>query len=394
MGKARWEKGNRLMGFRWGNLFRFFCWSISLFSVFLPISYSATAVKIKNIARIQGVYENQLLGYGLVVGLNGTGDRGGSVFTMQSVANMLQRMGIKVSPDMVRIRNVAAVVVTANLPPFAKSGSRLDVLVSSIGDATSLQGGTLLLTGLQSINGDTYALAQGPVSIGGFDVGAAGGKVRKNHPTVGRIPNGAVTQKQVDEAILSLDNGSLNLILKKPDFTTAARVAEAINGSLGEAKAPAKTYAMALDAGTVRVEVPSEVSGNLVAFISTIENLTIIPDTEAKVVINERTGTIVMGEDVGISTVAVSHGSLSVEIKSRPAVSQPQPFSSGETVVTPNTEVIVDEQKGRLILVPAGVSIGELVRALNAIGGTPRDLIAILQAIKEAGALHAELVII
>ena len=342
------------------------------------------AARVKDIARIGENYEHQLIGYGIVVGLNGTGDSPAALFTLQSVSNMLQHFGINISETSLKLRNVAAVVVTAMLPTFAPKGIAIDVLVSSLGDATSLQGGTLLLTQLQMLDGRVIAFAQGPVSIGGFNADTGGESVRKNHPTVGRIPNGALIQYEYQMDLPQKQN--LSVVLNKPDFTTAARLASTINSNISD------NIATAIDASTVQVNIP-ESSTNLVNFISTIENLNIVPDTVAKVVIDERTGTVVMGENVQISTVAVAHGNLSIHISVENEISQPQPLSSGKTIVLPQTEVKVDEANEQLMVVPAGVDINEVVEALNAIGATPRDLISILQAIKEAGALQAELII-
>jgi len=339
---------------------------------------------VKDIASIQGVRYNQLVGYGLVVGLNGTGDRERTEFTVQSVVSMLRRMGITVNQEQVRIRNVAAVMVTANLPPFAKVGNRIDVLVSSIGDAKSLQGGTLLLTPLKGPDGEVYAVAQGPVSIGGgFTFAGAAAGIQKNHPTVGQVPNGALIEKEIPSNFNQ--DHVLRLTLQNSDFTTASRLAETINKHLKG------KFASAKDSRTVEVEVPPDFYGRLVELVASIENLEIMPDTKAKVVIDERTGTVVMGENVRISTVAVSHGNLTIQIKEQPRVSQPLPFSGGSTVVVPETEITIKEEEDRLLLVPAGVSIKEVVKALNAIGATPRDLIAIFQVMKAAGALQAEL---
>jgi len=346
----------------------------------------AGEVRIKELARIQGVRENELLGYGLVIGLNGTGDRAGTLFTVQSIVNMLQRLGIQVPRDRVGVKNVAAVVATATLPPFAKAGTGLDVQVSSLGDATSLQGGMLLRTPLQAADGRVYAVAQGPVSLGGFSVeaGGTGERAQKNHPTVGRIPNGAIIEREVPTAVV--ENQTLAIALHSPDFTTAERLAAAVSEALGPGRARAE------DAGTIRVVLrPGE---PVVGLIARLENLRIRPDRVARVVINERTGTIIMGSEVQIATVAISHGNLSVQIKSELLVSQPGPMSRGQTVAVPRTDVRVHEEKGGLSLLEQGASIGDLVRALNALGVTARDLISILQAIKQAGALQAELEIL
>ena len=346
----------------------------------------AAEVRMKDLARIQGVRENELFGYGLVIGLNGTGDKAGTLFTVQSIVSMLQRMGIQIPRDRVGVKNVAAVVITAKLPPFAKTGTTLDVLVSSLGDASSLQGGTLLLTPLQAADGKVYAVAQGPVSMGGFNVeaGGTGEKVQKNHPTVGRVPGGAIIEREVPTTVV--ENQTLAIVLNNPDFTTAGRLAEAVNGTLGSGLARAE------DAATVRVRIrPDQDPMDLIA---KLEHLKIEPDRVAKVVINERTGTVIMGSQVRVSTVAISHGSLTVQIKSEFQVSQPPPLSGGKTAVVPKTDVTVQEEKRALSVVEEGASIGDVVQALNALGVTSRDLIAILQAIKQAGALQAELEIL
>jgi flagellar P-ring protein precursor FlgI len=275
-------------------------------------------------------------------------------------------------------------MVTATLPPFARAGSRVDVLVSSLGDAKSLQGGTLLLTPLRAPNGEIYAVVQGPVSIGGFAAsGRAGGGVHKNHPTVGHIAGGALIEREV--RVQFTLKKRIRLTLHSPDFTTSYRLAQTINAQLGTA------MAQAVDSGTVEVQVPEAHQGNLVQFVSMLENMQVVPDSVAKVVLDERTGTVVIGENVRIATVAIAHGNLSIEIKETPQVSQPAPFSRGQTVVTPNSEVQVREEKTQLVLIPQAVTIRDLVRALNSVGVTPRDLIAIFQAIKAAGALQATL---
>ena len=300
---------------------------------------------------------------------------------------MLEKMGIVVNPDDVKVDNVAAVMVTADLPAFAKVGTRMDVLVSSIGNAENLQGGTLLMTPMKAPDGEVYAVAQGPLSIGGFSFGGdAGGGVQKNHLTAGQIPGGALIEREVPFDLVSRD--SVDLVLAKPDFTTSIRMARSIDAGVGTG------LAEAVDAGTVRVEIPENMKDNLVAFIANIEHLEVAPDVAAKIIMNERTGTVVMGGNVKISAVAIAHGNLSVVIKEQPVASQPLPFSAGETVVLPQTEVEVKEGKSKLILIPEGPNIEEVVSGLNSIGVTPRDLIAILQAIKAAGALQAELEII
>ncbi len=349
----------------------------------------ARAVRIKDIADIKGVRENQLVGYGLVVGLEGTGDSDDALFTIQSLASLLEKMGVTVQPeDIEDVENVAAVMVTTNLPPFASLGSRIDVLVSSIGDAENLQGGTLLFTPLKGADGKVYAIAQGPVSTGGFAVsGNSGDQVQKNFPTVGRVVGGALVEKEIHSDFNQKD--SLTLALHEPDFTTASRVAQAIN------RAFYSQLAQTDNAGSIRVSVPENYLGNTVQFVTLIESLGVTPDMVSKVVVNERTGTVVMGENVRIATVGIAHGNLSIQINESQDVSQPLPFSrGGRTVVTPESEIVVEEGKNPIFLVESGVSIGEVVKALNALGVSPRDLIAIFQALKAAGALQAKLEII
>jgi flagellar P-ring protein precursor FlgI len=346
----------------------------------VPVS----AARLKDITSIAGVRDNQLIGYGLVVGLSGSGDGGNTQFTTQAVSSMLRALGVTVDPDDIKVRNVAAVMVTATLPPFARAGGRLDALVSSLGDAKSLQGGTLLLTPLRAPNGEIYAVAQGAVSVGGFAAGGrAGGGVQKNHPTVGHITAGALVEREVSFQFNSKER--LTLILHQPDFTTSSRVVETINSHLGTGTA------YAVDSGTVEVHVPGHYRHNRVEFVAALENMDVTPDSVAKVVLDERTGTVVIGENVRISTVAIAHGNLSIEIKENQDVSQPLPLSQGQTVVTPDSNVQVREERAQLMLVPQAITIRDLVRALNSIGVTPRDLITIFQAIKAAGALQAKL---
>lgn len=346
------------------------------------------AARIKDLAVFRGVRSNQLVGYGLVVGLTGSGDSDDAKFMLQSLSSMLEKMGVTVKPEDIEVKNVAAVIVTAELPPFARTGSRLDILVSSLGNAKSLQGGTLLMTPLKGADGQVYVVAQGPLSTGGFTVGAnTGDKVQKNFTTVGRVVQGGLVEREVPFNLNQKE--SLSLALHRPDFTTATRMAQAINAGL-EAN-----VARAQDSGTVQVAVPPKYLGDLAPLIAVIETLSVVPDTVSRIVINERTGTVIMGESVRISTVAIAHGNLSVEIKTSLNVSQPLPFSStGRTAVTPDTQTVVQEGRAPLYVMPTGVSIGEVVRALNALGVTPRDLISIFQALKAAGALQAELEII
>lgn len=375
-----------------------------LMTLFLLTGY-AHAIRIKDLADIKGVRKNQLVGYGLVVGLSGTGDGKNSKFTFQSLASMLERMGVTVnSEDINKAENVAAVMVTADLPAFARVGTRIDVTVSSIGDAESLTAGTLLVTPLKAANGKVYAVAQGPVSTGGFAVSGEAAKVTKNFPTVGRIVGGGIVENEVPSDFTK--KGTLSFTLPNPDFTNASRMAKAINSALNG------RVARTLDAGTIEVEVPQEYLGNTVELVAMIEQLDVTPDRSSKVVINERTGTVVIGENVKISTVAIAHGNLSIEIKETADVSQPLPFApapaagstptesedgrtitapGGNTVVTSDTNISVEEEKSKLFLVKSSVTIAEVVRALNALGVSPRDLMTIFQAIRAAGALQAKL---
>ncbi len=345
------------------------------------------AARIKDIARLDGVRANQLVGYGLVVGLNGTGDGQQTEFTIQSLVNMLERMGITVNPDDVRVDNVAAVMVTAKLPPFARPGNQIDVTISSIGDAESLAGGTLLLTPLKGPDGNVYAVAQGPVVVGSLSFGGKAAKVQKNHPTAGRIPGGGIVERAIPVNLP--EDGQLTYRVEDNDFTTVSRIAQAINDRFGP------NTSRPVDGGSVAVRIPPPYRGRVVNFLSELEALEVQPDSPARIVVNEKTGTIVMGEDVRIDTVAVSHGNLSLVINERADVSQAQPLApGGQTIVTPRTDIEISEGSGELVIMNMGVSLAEIAQALNAIGASPRDLIAILQAIKASGALHAELVIL
>ncbi len=354
---------------------------ITLILVLLPVYVNA--VRIKDITDIKGVRTNQLVGYGLVVGLDGTGDGNSSEFTLQSLSSMLDKMGINVATDDIKVENVAAVMVIANLPSFSMAGTRIDAIISSIGDAESLYGGTLLFTPLKAANGKVYAVAQGPIVIGGYSAGGAESSVQKNFPTVGRILDGAIIEKEIPNNFAQKE--MLTFALHNPDFTTVSRVAEVINAALLD------RVAITPDAGTINVKVPEKYLGNLVGLVSMIEGLRVSTDSAAKVVINERTGTVVVGKNVRISSIAIAHGNLSVAIKESSSVSQPLPFSEGETVSIPETDISVKEEKKKLLLIESGVNIGELVRALNLLGVSPRDLITIFQSLKASGALQAEL---
>lgn len=346
------------------------------------MSVPAAAERIKDIVDIKGVRGNPLWGYGLVVGLNGTGDN--SEVSRRALTNLLRRKGLVLNPDELSSKNIASVIVTTELPAFGRKGSHVDVTVSTIGSASSLQGGKLLMTELVGADGQVYAVAQGSLSVGGFSAGGEGASVTKNHPTVGRITSGAIVERE--ELAEIIENGEIALLLRNPDYTTATRMAEAIN-KLHEKSS------VAVDAGTVRIRLPKGVDrANLSAFLDRIGALTVATDSPALVVINERTGTIIVGENVGVSKVAISHGSLSIVTQERQEVSQPLPFSkTGTTEKTTETEVKAIEGKGTLHVVERTVSVSELARALNAMGLTPRDLIAIFEALKKAGALQAEL---
>jgi flagellar P-ring protein FlgI len=358
--------------------------AVVVFSSILSFQYSHAA-RIKELAYINGVRSNQLVGYGLVVGLKGTGDKSNTIFTNQSLANMLDKMGVRIDPKSTKVTNIAAVTVNADLPPFAKVGNKIDALVSSIGDAKSLEGGVLLLAPLRGADGEVYAMSQGPLVVGGYLAGGSGATVQKNHPTVGRIPNGVTIEREISYEDFRTE--SIVISLKGPDFTNAQRIAERINEVFQRA-------ASAIDGGTVNVMTPESLRSNPVKFLSMVENLEIKPDGLARIVVDEKTGTVVIGENITVSTVAVSHGNISIQVKEEANVSQPLPFARGNTVVTPDTTVKVEEERGRWSILPAGVTIKELVNAMNASGVSTRDVITILQTIKAAGALHAELEVI
>ncbi|MBI4891089.1 MAG: flagellar basal body P-ring protein FlgI [Acidobacteria bacterium] len=343
------------------------------------------AVRVKEIAAIEGVRDNQLIGYGLVVGLNGTGDKRQTVFSSQTLANLLDRMGVQVTPSAILVRNTAAVMVTANLPPFSQPGLRVDVQVAAVGDASNLQGGLLVLTPLKAVDGQVFAVAQGSVVTGGFVAGRGGNSTTLNHPTAGRVPNGAI----VERAAPSVNpEGRLRLQLRQADFTTASRLARAINSRFSAEVARCES------AGLVSVTVPPEYSSRGVDFIAEVETLTLEADRPQRIIINERTGTIIAGRDIRIRPVAVLHGALSVEVQTSYDVSQPAPFSQGKTATIPQVSTSVQEEKAKSIQLKPGGTVDDLVRALTAIGSTARDVIAILQSLKAAGALDAEIEVI
>lgn len=361
---------------------------VCILAFLFALPHTASATRIKDIAAFDGVRDNQLIGYGLVVGLNGSGDSDQTKFPVQTLTNLLERSGVTIRRSDITVKNLAAVMVTATLPPMSKQGTRIDVLVSSMGDAKSLAGGTLLMTPLKGADGQVYAVAQGAVSTSSFSYGGQAASTQKNHPTAGLVPEGALVERELPYALA--DRSQLRLNLNQPDFTTASRMAAAINKSF---QAP---VAVCSDPGSVLLTLPDKYQGNTVEFAAVLESLEVQPDMPAKVVLNERTGTIVIGSAVRISTVAVAHGNLTLTIKETPQVSQPEPFSRrGDTVVVPRTSIKVNEEKGGgLSVLKEGASIGDVVKALNAIGVTPRDLIGIMQAIKAAGALQGELSII
>jgi len=350
-----------------------------LFSSLLP----AAGTRLKELASLEGVRDNQLMGYGLIVGLNSTGDKRQTVFSAQALSNILQRMGVSVNPTAITVRNMAAVMVTATLPAFAQPGTRIDITAAAIGDASNLQGGMLLLTPLKGPDGETYAAAQGNVLTGGFVSGRGGNSQTVNHPTVGRVPGGAIVEKAPPSVPPS---SKLKLQLRQADFTTAARVAETLNKHFAAAVAHAESSAV------VVVDVPAAYSTRPVEFVAEMESLTVESDRLEKIIINEKTGTIVLGKDVRISPVAILHGTLSVEVRTTLDVSQPEPLTpAAKTVVTPQVTVDAKEEKAKNIILEKGATVEQLVRALQAIGSTPRDIIAILQSMSSAGALNAEI---
>jgi len=354
--------------------------------VLLLTGNPAGAARLKDIASFGGVRSNMLVGYGLVVGLNKTGDGNSMRSTTNSILNMLTSMGVKVEQRDIKSGNSAAVMVTAQLPAFARQGQRLDVTASSIGDAKSLQGGTLIMCPLKGPDGRVYAVAQGPVSVGGFSAGGGGDTVVKNHPTAGMVPEGALVELEVPINLNTMRE--VTIALQVQDFSTATRAADAINHELGG------TSARALDSRTIQLTVPEAFAGNVPSLMARIEGVDVQTETIAKVVVNERTGTVVMGSEVRLSPVAIAHGNIHVKIATTPVISQPGPLSGGQTVVAQQQSVVVTEDAGQLFVMPTQTSIGDLVTALNAVGVSPRDLVAILQAIKAAGALQAHLEII
>lgn len=346
----------------------------------LPIS--ASAARLKDLADVEGVRGNQLYGFGIVVGLNGTGD-GKVDFTTKSVSNMLEKLGIKISPNDVKVKNVAAVIVTGTLPPFIRPGSKIDITLSSLGDAKSLQGGTLLFTPLKGADGNVYAVAQGEVSVGGFSVEGGGDTAQKNHPTVGNIASGATVERAIPFDLFQ--SKRVRIVLRQPDFSTMTNLVAKINSELG------RPVAVAIDAASVEIPLVADFARDPIGLVSRLEKIEVQQDMGARVVVNERTGTVIMGEHVRVGKVALAHGNLNIAIRSENQVSQPPALAEGQTAVVTNTDVTVGEENKRLSIVGGEVTLGELVRALNSLGATPRDLISIFQALKRAGALHAEL---
>ncbi|MDB6054760.1 MAG: flgI [Verrucomicrobiales bacterium] len=362
---------------------------ISLFILYclIPGVCFGAGSRIKDLALLMGARDNQLVGYGLVVGLAGDGDKN-PVYTLQSIANSLQRFGITIPAATLSSKNIAAVMITADIPAFKKSGSRLDITISSLGDAKSLQGGVLLQAPLLGADGKVYAVAQGPLSIGGIaagDGGGGGASVQKNHPTVGQIIGGALVEREIPAQIVH--NNMIEIMLREADFTSSSRMAVAINEVF-------PFSAKALDSSSVKVEIPGNLEGSLVDFISRVEAIEVTPDTTARIIINERTGTIVATSQIKISSCAVSHGSVTISIASSLDVSQPAPLSQkGTTVVTPRSDTKVNEQKSALVTLPEMPTVEKVATALNSLGVTPRDMMSIFQAMKQAGALHAELIV-
>ena len=358
-----------------------------MFVLLLAASSAHASSRVKDVAGFEGVRENVLVGYGLVIGLQGTGDDLKKIgATKNSLLGMLERLGINTRDDVLQTDNVAAVVVTATLPAFARNGSKLDITVSSLGNAKSLAGGSLAVTPLMGADGEVYAAAQGEVQIGGFSAAGQGASVVKGVPTSGRIPNGAIVEREIDDTKFAAMT-SMKVALHNPDLTTARRISDAVNALLGT------TASVATDPGTVLVHLPDGYKGSMVNLMTDVEQLRVEPDSPAKVVIDERTGIIVIGDEVRISTVAIAQGNLTIKVTETPQVSQPAPFSeTGTTQVVPRTDIQVDEGADkRLAVVNGGVSLQELVNGLNALGIGPRDMISILQAIKAAGALQADI---
>lgn len=372
------------------------CALLLTFALLLPAS---EGTRIKELASLEGVRDNQLIGYGLVVGLSGTGDKAQTVFSLQTLTNMLRRMGVTVDPTQISVRNIAAVMVTATLPPFAQPGAHIDITAAAIGDATNLQGGLLLMTPLKAPNGETYANAQGSLLTGGFAAGRGGNTQTVNHPTVGRVPGGAIVEK----AAPSVEpTSTFKLQLHEADYTTAAKIVEVVNRHFaGHADATepedasdapvAAPVAHAESSGVVMVRIPADYATRTVEFVAEMESLTVETDHREKIVISEKTGTIVLGKDVKLSPVSILHGGMTVEVKTTLEVSQPGALSSGQTVTVPQTRTDVKEDKAKNVTLDKGATVEQLVRALQGIGSTARDIITILEAMRAAGALDADI---
>lgn len=371
-------------------MFRAFSLALSIFLLLILTVSNASAERIKDLAVVSGVRSNQLIGYGLVVGLNGTGDQTTQTpFTVKSLKSMLSNMGVTIPPNVnLQLKNVAAVSVSAELPPFIKPGQTIDVTVSSIGNAKSLRGGTLLLTPLKGADGTTYAVAQGSLTVGGISAASAGSSVTVGVPSAGRIPNGATVERTVAGQFGGNNNEPIVLNLRNADFTTAGRIVEAVNKALGGG------VAQAIDAASVQVRAPAD-PNQRVSLLSVLENIEILPaEGAAKVIVNSRTGTVVIGQNVRVGPAAISQGNITVTITSDPIVSQPAPFSGGQTAVVPNANIGVNQEKKPMFLFNPGAALNDIVKAVNAVGASPSDLIAILEALKAAGALTAELIVI
>ncbi len=372
--------------------------SAPLIALFFMLALSATllsatfahAVRLKDMASVKGVRDNQLVGYGIVVGLNGTGDGNNAAFTPQGLANVMKNLGVQVDPEKIKVKNVASVLITAKLPPFVKMGQTIDVTLSSVGDASSLQGGTLLATPLKGLDNKIYGLAQGAISIGGFEVEGQGAGRQKNHLTVARIPNGATVEREVPVSFANKERVTISL--DSADFTTISRLKKAVDDFLGG------PFATAKDGATVEIIIPEKYRKQEVAFLAAVENLEITPDSPARVVLDERTGTVVMGENVRISRLALSHGNLSLQVKAAqeraPTTAELLESPTTEDIILARDQVTTGDLGQRLVTMRPGVTLGEVVRALNSVGVAPRDLIAIFQSVKASGALQADLEII
>ena len=369
------------------NLLKLFHAAVPVTAACVAMASATTPMRLKELTSVEGVRDNQLVGYGIVVGLNGTGDKRQTVFSTQSLSNMLERMGVSVPATAFQVKNVAAVILTATLPPFAQSGTRIDVTAAAIGDASNLQGGLLVLTPLRAADGQVYAVAQGAVVTGGFVAGRGGNSQTVNHPTVGRVLSGGLVERSPPS--LPVGGKSVHLQLRKSDFTIAARIAEAVNKTFS-----APSLARADHAGRVTVTIPAAYENNPVEFLAKLEAVIIEVDAGSRIVINERTGTIVIGKDLSLLPVSIMHGGLSVQIESQVQVSQPAPLSSGQTVASNQPKVTSKEDKASAISLKSGATVEDLVKALQAIGSTARDIIAILQNLRAAGSLEAEIEVI